>query len=169
MLASDDLVECGGHGSGYQQRLGDGGVPDLVGIGGSPAADQVAACDLRPGRQPGSKARQLKPGSEKSRCLGTLAGSCDKEHAPSLHCRSPPCLCRSKRSFCGRLCRKSTSHVRLCASRPRTTAVHSAYPPRPSPGITPVSSVTRRSRYRTVFGWTNSSLAVASSEFPCSR
>ena len=165
----DDLIERGGDGGGHQQRLRDGGVPDLVGVGGCPAPDQIAAGELGPGLQPGGEAGQLQPGGEESRCLGTLTGSCDEEHCSSLHCRSPPYLCRSKRTFGARLCRKSTSHVRLCAKRPSTTAVHSVNPPLPSPGVIPVSSVTRRSRYRTVLGCTNSSRAVASSEFPCSR
>jgi hypothetical protein len=55
------------------------------------------------------------------------------------------------------------------ASRPSTIAIHSENPSRPSDGAYPVSSVTRRSRYRTVFGCTKSIRAVASSEDPCSR
>ena len=52
----------------------------------------------------------------------------------------------------------------ICHSR-----IYSTNPARPSPGLKPVSSAARRSRYLTVFGCTNSIRAVASSELPCSR
>ena len=48
-------------------------------------------------------------------------------------------------------------------------ATHKVKPSRPDDGLYSVSSATRRSRYLTVFGCTNSSRAVASSEEPCSR
>src|SRR5579872_6883149 len=60
-------------------------------------------------------------------------------------------------------------YPRRAARRPRAMAVQRVWPSRPTAGVNPVSSVTRRSRYLTVFGCTNSIRAVASRDDPCSR
>jgi hypothetical protein len=83
----------GGKGSRQQQRLRDGGVPDLIGVGSGPAPDQVAAGDLRPGADTVGESGQLQPRGKESRCLSALTGCGDEEHPSTLHCRTPPYEC----------------------------------------------------------------------------
>ena len=134
-------------GGGDQQRLGDRGIADLVGAGGRPAADQVDAGQVGPGGRAGRRSRAAPATGRGTRGLRALAGCGDQEHLLSLHCRSPPYQWRRPvRSFLAGSCRESYRLVRLCASRPSTTATQRLKPSRPSAGASPVSSLARRSR-----------------------
>src|SRR5207248_3205501 len=53
--------------------------------------------------------------------------------------------------------------------RPTVSATRRAYASRPLNGASPVISVTRLSRYRTVLGWTNSPRAALSSTPPAAK
>jgi hypothetical protein len=72
--AADDHAEC------HQQRLGDGGVLDLVGVGGGAEALEVEPGDLAELGQLRADARQLEPRGEHAGGLGALAGGEHSDH-----------------------------------------------------------------------------------------
>jgi hypothetical protein len=64
-----------------EQRLRDGGVADLVGVGGRPVTDQVEPGDGGPPREAVLHTGEFEPCLEESGCLGALPGRGDGEHA----------------------------------------------------------------------------------------
>ena len=84
--------QLGRHGDrgGHQQRLGDRGVPDLLGVGAGPAPDQVASGKLGQGAEAVGESGQLQPRSQESRCLGALTRGREEKHLSTLHCRTSP-------------------------------------------------------------------------------
>ncbi len=83
-----------------QQRLGDRGVADGVGVRLGAVVHQVEIGDGRPPGEPVGDAGDVEPGSEEAGGLGTLAGSDEYEHPstfPRTGRRGPPR--RARRSW----------------------------------------------------------------------
>lgn len=75
-----------------QQRLGDGCVTDLLGVGLGAVMHQVEVDGGRPLGDPVGDAGKFEPGGQQARLLGALAGSDEYEHSLTLSCGqwSPP-------------------------------------------------------------------------------
>jgi hypothetical protein len=69
-----------GEGGRHEQRLGDGGVADLLGAALGAEADEVQPGHLVRGRQHGGGGGELEPRREEARGLGALSGSDDRQH-----------------------------------------------------------------------------------------
>lgn len=68
---------------GYDQRLGDRGVADRVGVGLGAVGDQVDPGGLGVGREQLACAGQFKPGGQETGGLGSLSGTYKYNH-PSI-------------------------------------------------------------------------------------
>ena len=75
----------GGQTGTDEQRLGDRGVFDLVGVGGGAEAGQIEIENRRPPGHRIGDAREFEPGREKAGNLGALTGGEEREH------EHPPC------------------------------------------------------------------------------
>ena len=106
-------VERGDQAGGHQQRLGDLGVPDRVGVGLGAVVHQV---ERGHGGQPleaGPEGRLLEPGGEEPGGLGALTGRDDDEHTPTVpNNRVRPRLGRPRKRP-RRLCRVPTKDGRM--------------------------------------------------------
>ena len=69
---------------GHQQRLGDRGVADRVGVGLGAVVHQVEPGAGREPAQPVLEVGELEPGTEEAGRLGALPGSNDDQHGSSL-------------------------------------------------------------------------------------
>ena len=137
---------------GDQQRLRDGGVADLVRVGGGAVVGQVEPDGVGPGGQAVGQRREFEPGSQEAGRLGALAGSDEDEHESSLPCRSstrgedPDELCPHyfvetlQREFRAGYVRTRQVTV-VSDSRPRMSATCRVKAERPSVGWYPVNSV----------------------------
>src|SRR5699024_423859 len=85
-----------------QQRLGDLGSADLVGVGGGAAALQVQADDIRPPLEALGHTGEFEPGGEESGNLGALAGSSDDKHVTNTALRNPSERMRTRTKLTGR-------------------------------------------------------------------
>ena len=77
-------LQRGDQPGGHQQRLGDRGVADRLGVGLGAVVDQVQPGAGRQPAQPVLEVGQLEPGREEAGGLGALTGSDDDEHLPTL-------------------------------------------------------------------------------------
>jgi len=74
---------------GDQQRLGDRGVPDRVGVRFGAVVQKIEIGDGGPPDEAVGHAGHLEPGREEAGCLGTLAGSDEYEHPSIFRAMSP--------------------------------------------------------------------------------
>ena len=75
-----EQVERGDQAGGDQQRLGDRGVADRVGVGLGAVVGEVEAGDRGQPVEPRGEGRVLEPGREEAGGLGALTGGDDDEH-----------------------------------------------------------------------------------------
>ena len=140
-----------------EQRLGDGGVPDGVGVRRGAVGDQVEAGRAGGPRDRLGDGRQLEPRGEHAGGLGALTGADDDEHATTLPGRRRPARltactnllgrpCATPTSVSASTCTVSASTRRPASSRPSASAVCRTYDSRASSGSQPVTSATRRRR-----------------------
>ena len=75
-----EQLQCGEQTGGDQQRLGDRGVADGLGVGLGPVVRQIEPGDGGQPAQPGGEGGLGRPWPEESGCLRTLTGCHDGEH-----------------------------------------------------------------------------------------
>src|SRR5262249_51634226 len=96
-----------------QQRLGHGGIPDVVSPGHGAGRDEVTSGEIGPGGQAVGETREFQPRGEEPGSLGTLSRRGEDQHPSTLHCRTLPQGCGTARSWSATPCRFPTVYVRL--------------------------------------------------------
>ena len=79
-VVAGEQVESRDQAGGDQQRLGDLGVTDRVGIGLGAVVGEIEPGHRRQRLEAGAESAVLEPGREESRRLGALTGSDDDQH-----------------------------------------------------------------------------------------
>ena len=137
---------------GHQERLGDLGVADGVGVGLRAVVGQVDAGHRGEPVEARREGGVLEPGREEAGGLGTLSGCDDDEHPSTLPCRRGSAHLRQAPISPGEFCRNLTSRrggpigSARPDCRPSTNAISNVNASRGMVGVKPVSSPTWRSR-----------------------
>ncbi len=130
----------------HQQRLGDGGVPDGVGVSLGAEVQQIEVCHRGEPLEALLESGQLEPGGEEAGSLGALTGRDDDEHGATLPHRASGTGTGANQARGVALWDSYKIGGGCSSSRPRVRATRKVKASRGSVGTSPLTSVILRSR-----------------------